>query len=782
MKKSFFMLSLILLLYFIFSGCSQRSIKFDYQDTTDDIIENIQIETEPSDNCYLTDIIVSNVTFSSIFNKNTLLYIASVDYIVDKINLKIVKDDEKSSATIVAKFDGISDSSSDIKSNEYSPYIPLAFGENKITITVTAENNVDTKKYEIYVNRFNNNSQLSLLKLSEGILSGGNGVYSTTLSNNVDKISVMAAARDENSKIEIVAKFNGVEESADDLFQNVFSSDIALNIGENLVALYVTAPDNVTKSLYLIKITRNDKVKSPAFTPGTGSFSGSQNITITTETVGAKIRYTTNGAIPTKTYGIEIENGAEIVITESSTIKAIAYKEGLDDSEVVNATYIRLSSNNYLSSATFSSGYLSQAFDKNINDYSLIISNSVEKITFSAVTEDPASLMTITAKYDGVNEETKALSSNTDSDPINPIDITGDITIVVTAPDESKRSYQFGILRLNITGEVRFDPPGGAFSDSVTVTLISDTTAAKIRYTTDGTNPSRLNGTEIINGDGVTLSSSETIKAIAYIDGMDDSVVTEQSYIKLSDNADLSNIYFSEGAFDPFFNIDKIDYILTISNSVNSIYFSVSSVEQTSTIKAIVNIMGLFEETYDLESGKEYNLNNLSSIFQFRFEVTSPSGVVKKTYTVNPVWLDVVDEPSVLFNNRDPATEGTWIFAYSLTDGCKIRYTTDGSDPTRSYGAEILNNSTFLLVGSCQLKLIAYKDGMDDSQVVLYDYVQTSMSSYLSNIIISDNAIGIAFNKTTYTYNFDVLSGLSSLTFKPVLESPDASIQICAKF
>jgi len=71
---------------------------------------------------------------------------------------------------------------------------------------------------------------------------------------------------------------------------------------------------------------------------------------------------------------------------------------------------------------------------------------------------------------------------------------------------------------------------------------------------------------------------------------------------------------------------------------------------------------------------------------------------------------------------------------------------------------------------------------MDDSQVVLYDYVQTSMSSYLSNIIISDNVIGIAFNKTTYTYNFDVLSGLSSLTFKPVLESPDASIQICAKF
>lgn len=64
------------------------------------------------------------------------------------------------------------------------------------------------------------------------------------------------------------------------------------------------------------------------------SFIGSVTVQITCATSGASIYYTTDGSTPTKEAGTLYNNAFEI--TQNATIKAIAVKEGLLDSDVAS--------------------------------------------------------------------------------------------------------------------------------------------------------------------------------------------------------------------------------------------------------------------------------------------------------------------------------------------------------------------------------------------------------------------------------------------------------------
>ncbi len=60
-------------------------------------------------------------------------------------------------------------------------------------------------------------------------------------------------------------------------------------------------------------------------------------MTISTETAGATIRYTTDGVAPTATGGIVYQN--PIVISTTTPLKAIAYKEGMNDSTITSGVF-----------------------------------------------------------------------------------------------------------------------------------------------------------------------------------------------------------------------------------------------------------------------------------------------------------------------------------------------------------------------------------------------------------------------------------------------------------
>ena len=83
-------------------------------------------------------------------------------------------------------------------------------------------------------------------------------------------------------------------------------------------------------------------VEAPTFTPDAGTYAEAQNVTISCETEGATIYYTTDGTEPTTESAVY---ASPIAVSETTTIKAVAYV-GTEASAVATATYFFCSADN----------------------------------------------------------------------------------------------------------------------------------------------------------------------------------------------------------------------------------------------------------------------------------------------------------------------------------------------------------------------------------------------------------------------------------------------------
>ena len=79
-----------------------------------------------------------------------------------------------------------------------------------------------------------------------------------------------------------------------------------------------------------------ETVATPTFSPTGGTYTSAQSVTISCATVGAEIYYTTNGSVPTT--GSTKYTGA-ISVSSTTTINAIAVKDGMINSKVFSATF-----------------------------------------------------------------------------------------------------------------------------------------------------------------------------------------------------------------------------------------------------------------------------------------------------------------------------------------------------------------------------------------------------------------------------------------------------------
>ena len=73
-----------------------------------------------------------------------------------------------------------------------------------------------------------------------------------------------------------------------------------------------------------------------------------------------------------------------------------------------------------------------------------------------------------------------------------------------------------------------FNPPPGSYSGEQTVGIVTSTPGAQIRYTTDGSLPSRTHGA--LASGPLTLTSTTNLRAIAYKNGLADSPVSQGNY------------------------------------------------------------------------------------------------------------------------------------------------------------------------------------------------------------------------------------------------------------
>jgi hypothetical protein len=83
-------------------------------------------------------------------------------------------------------------------------------------------------------------------------------------------------------------------------------------------------------------ITITEAVSNPTFSPSPGIYNSPQEVAISCSTPSATIHYTTDGNEPTKSSPIY---SSPINISETTTIKVKAYKDGLAPSDVITGIY-----------------------------------------------------------------------------------------------------------------------------------------------------------------------------------------------------------------------------------------------------------------------------------------------------------------------------------------------------------------------------------------------------------------------------------------------------------
>jgi ribosomal protein L40E len=98
----------------------------------------------------------------------------------------------------------------------------------------------------------------------------------------------------------------------------------------------------------------------------------------------------------------------------------------------------------------------------------------------------------------------------------------------ISYQDVTNRDLKYAGGQIPEVATPTFSPAGGTYSSTQSVTISCSTAGATIRYTTDGSNPTSTTGT--VYSGPISVSSSMTLKAIAYGSGYTDSDVATATY------------------------------------------------------------------------------------------------------------------------------------------------------------------------------------------------------------------------------------------------------------
>jgi len=281
-----------------------------------------------------------------------------------------------------------------------------------------------------------------------------------------------------------------------------YSGPITVSSSETISA--IAAASGYTNSApgsasYVINM---GQVATPTFSPGGGTYTSIQNVTITDTTAGAKIYYTTNGSTPTTSSAVY---STPIAISTTEPLKAIAVLTGYTNSNVASAVYtINLTQ---AASPTFSPG---------AGTYT-----SAQTVTISSKT--PSATI-----YYTTNGTAPTTSSTVYSGPI-AVSTSETVQAIATATGYTNSSVASAVYTINLTqtASPTFNPGAGTYTSAQTVTISTTTPSATIYYTTNGTTPTT---SSTVYSGPIAVSTSETVQAIATATGYANSSVASAAY------------------------------------------------------------------------------------------------------------------------------------------------------------------------------------------------------------------------------------------------------------
>ena len=230
-----------------------------------------------------------------------------------------------------------------------------------------------------------------------------------------------------------------------------------------------------TTAAYVISPPPADTVAAPVFSPAGGTYTSAQNVTISCATSGAVIRYTTDGTEPTSSSD---QYSGAIKVSSTATLKAKAFKTGMNDSATATAAYV-INGGGQISpwqpNTPYKTGDLVSYNGKN---YKCLQSHT------SLPGWEPSNVPALWSEYGG--------------------------PVAKTVADPS------------------FSPAEGNYTSAQNVTISCATAGATVRYTTGGTEPSFSSAPY---SGAIKVSATTTIKAKAFKAGMNDSATATAAYV-----------------------------------------------------------------------------------------------------------------------------------------------------------------------------------------------------------------------------------------------------------
>jgi Chitobiase/beta-hexosaminidase C-terminal domain/Legume lectin domain len=358
----------------------------------------------------------------------------------------------------------------------------------------------------------------------------------------------------------------------------VYSAPISVGATQTIKAI-ATASGFTTSAVgsatYTITITQ-PTAATPTFTPAAGSYTAAQSVTLSDTTTGATIYYTTDGSTPTTASTVY---SAPISVSATQTIKAIAAASGYTTSAVGSATYTITITQPTAATPTFTPAAGSYT--------------AAQSVTLSDTT-------TGATIYYTTNGSTPTTASTVYSAPIS-VSATQTIKAIATASGYTTSAVGSAAYTITLPAAATptFTPAAGTYSATQSVTLSDTTPGATIYYTTNGSTPTTAS--TIYNGP-ISVSATQTIKAIATASGYTTSAVGSAAYT-------ISLPAAATPTFSPAAGTYSAAQIVTLSDAISgaTIYYTTNGstpttastvysapipVNATQTIKAIATASG----------------------------------------------------------------------------------------------------------------------------------------------------------------------------------------------
>ena len=468
---------------------------------------------------------------------------------------------------------------------------------------------------------------------------------------------------------------------------------------------------------------------TPTFLPVAGTYSGTQSVAISDTTSGATIYYTTNGTTPTTASSVY---SGPISVSASETLNAIAVAANYSTSVTGTAAYTIQS--------PAATPVISLAAGTYAGAQSVTISDATTGATIYYTTNGTAPTSSSTV-YSGA------------------ITVSATETLEAIAVATNYSSSAVASAAYTITAPVAATPvfsvAAGTYTSTQTVTISDATTGATLYYTTNGTTPTTSSS---VYGGAITVSTTETLEAIAVAANYTNSAVATAAYTINPSGEATPVIIPASGSYSSAQTVTITDatagssIYYQINNTGNAVQYSAPfTVSASETVTAVA-----FGPTY------------------VKSATSTATYTIASTTAATPVFS---------------VAAGTYTSAQTVgisdaTSGAVIYYTTNGVTPTTSSS---VYSAPITVAATETLKAIAVAANLTNSAVASAAYTITPVAAtpvfsvaagtYTStqSVTISDTTTGATIyyttNGTTPTTSSTVYSGAITVSATETLKA-----------